>query len=103
MKVFLDDERKTPEGWERTYTPQETINWLKTGTVTHLSLDHDLGDDERIGTGYDVVLWLEETCYKNKNFKLPEATIHSANNSASAKMKQAIEKIKERIINNEYL
>jgi hypothetical protein len=27
--------------------------------VQELSLDHDLGDDAR-GTGYDVILWIEE-------------------------------------------
>ncbi|WP_407829907.1 cyclic-phosphate processing receiver domain-containing protein [Vibrio vulnificus] len=32
---------------------------LKQGTVTEISLDHDLGDDEH-STGYDVVLWIEE-------------------------------------------
>ncbi|VAW81561.1 hypothetical protein MNBD_GAMMA12-2513, partial [hydrothermal vent metagenome] len=56
MKVYLDDERPTPEGWVRVYWPDEAIELLKTGKVKEISLDHDLGDDER-GTGYDVVLW----------------------------------------------
>lgn len=55
MKVFLDDERATPPGWTRACWPDEVIELLSTGTATELSLDHDLGDDER-GTGYDVVL-----------------------------------------------
>ena len=59
MKVYLDDERATPEGWTRVYWPSEAIELLQTGQVTELSLDHDLGDDAR-GTGYDVVLWIEE-------------------------------------------
>ena len=59
MRVFLDDERTTPEGWIRVYWPSEAIALLQTGEVEELSLDHDLGDDER-GTGYDVVLWIEE-------------------------------------------
>ncbi len=50
MKVYLDDERTTPEGWYRVYWPDEAIELLKTGTVTNISLDHDLGDDDR-GTG----------------------------------------------------
>ncbi|HHQ4547340.1 MULTISPECIES: cyclic-phosphate processing receiver domain-containing protein [Aeromonas] len=33
------------------------IAWLETETVTEISLDHDLGDDDR-GTGYDVILWI---------------------------------------------
>lgn len=37
--------------------PDEAIELLKSGEVRKLSLDHDLGDDER-GTGYDVLLWI---------------------------------------------
>ncbi len=58
MKVYLDDERQTPEGWYRVYWPEEAINLLKQGIVTEIGLDHDLGDDEH-GTGYDVILWIE--------------------------------------------
>ena len=43
----------------RVYWPQEAIRLLETGAVDEISLDHDLGDDER-GTGYDVVRWIEE-------------------------------------------
>lgn len=57
MKVFLDDERATPEGWLSVYWPDEAMALLQTGQVTEISQDHDLGDDAR-GTGYDVVLWI---------------------------------------------
>jgi hypothetical protein len=50
MRVFLDNERETPDGWTRVYWPNEAIRLLETGTVEELSLDHDLGDDAR-GTG----------------------------------------------------
>lgn len=59
MKVYLDDERNTPEGWIRVYWPDEAIALLTTGKVLEISLDHDLGNDER-GTRYDVILWIEE-------------------------------------------
>jgi len=59
MKIYLDDLRPTPDGWIHAYWPNEVIEYLKTGGVEIISLDHDLGDDER-GTGYDVVLWIEE-------------------------------------------
>jgi hypothetical protein len=36
-----------------------STNSLKTGKLTDISLDHDLGDDEH-GTGYDGILWIEE-------------------------------------------
>ena len=91
MKVYLDDERNTPDGWVRVYWPEEAIELLKSGVVEEISLDHDLGDDER-GTGYDVVLWIEEAV-ATKAFKPPKVKVHSANSSARQKMEQGIEQI----------
>ena len=91
MKVFLDDIREAPEGWELVKWPSEAINLLKTGEVTEISLDHDLGDDER-GTGYDVILWIEASVVYDK-FKPPIITIHSANTSAKEKMESGIRSI----------
>ena len=91
MKVYLDDERQTPEGWTRVYWPIEAIELLKTGNVSEISLDHDLGDDER-GTGYHVVLWIEEQVHLN-GFKPPKMQVHSANSSARDKMNAGINSI----------
>lgn len=93
MKVYLDDERNTPPGWVRCYWPHEVINYLKSGKVNELSLDHDLGDDKK-GTGYDVLLWIEEQVFLN-GFIPPKMTVHSANASARVKMQAAIKKIHE--------
>src|SRR3954466_3706658 len=71
--------------------PQEVIALLEGGGVTEVSLDHDLGDDER-GTGYDVVLWVEEAVAM-RGFVAPKLLVHSANSSARAKMEQGIAKI----------
>ena len=95
MKVYLDDERETPPGWDRVYWPDEAIALLKTGKVTEISLDHDLGDDER-GTGYDVVTWIEEAVALN-GFKPPKIHVHSANSSARIKMQAGIEAIERRL------
>lgn len=84
MKVFLDDERRTPEGWARVYWPDEAIALLQTGQVTEISLDHDLGDDAR-GTGYDVVLWVEEAVHL-QGFVPPRMHVHSANSAARVRM-----------------
>jgi hypothetical protein len=91
MKVYLDDERTTPEGWHRVYWPDEAIRLLETGQVTELSLDHDLGDDER-GTGYDVVLWIEEAVI-TRGFSPPKISVHSTNSSARQKMEMGIQTI----------
>ena len=91
MKVFLDDERQTPEGWVRVMWPAEAIELLKTGKVVEISLDHDLGDDE-VGTGYDVILWMEEAVATG-DFTAPLIRVHSANSSARIKMEAGIQAI----------
>lgn len=75
----------------RVYWPDEAIALLESGAVEELSLDHDLGDDER-GTGYDVVLWLEEAVAL-RGFKPPRISVHSANSSARDKMIAGIQSI----------
>jgi len=92
VKVYLDDERLAPDGWQQTRWPEEAIRFLETGTVTHISLDHDLGDDKH-GTGYDVILWIEEAV-ATRGFVPPEITIHSANTSARLKMELGVRNIK---------
>lgn len=99
MKVFLDDERQTPEGWKRVYWPEEAIELLKTNKVTEISLDHDLGDDER-GTGYDVIRWIEMAVDMD-DFKPPVIKVHSANTSARQKMELGIKSIERLSRNNE--
>jgi hypothetical protein len=91
MKVYLDDERPTPEGWRRVYWPDEAIELLRSGEVSEISLDHDLGDDAR-GDGYDVLLWIEQAVV-NEGFRPPIMRVHSANAAARPRMEQAIESI----------
>ena len=91
MKVFLDDERKPPKGWKLVRWPEEAIELLKTGEVTEISLDHDLGDDDH-GTGNDVILWIEEQVVI-KGFEPPIISVHSANASARQKMESGIKSI----------
>ena len=95
MKVFLDDLRAAPEGWKLVRWPNEAIELLKTGEVTEISLDHDLGDDVR-GTGSDVILWMEQAIvdrYFPPIMKIPLIKVHSANTSARLKMEAGIASI----------
>lgn len=88
MRVYLDDERTTPDGWVRVYWPDEAIALLRQGTVTQISLDHDLGDDAR-GTGYDVIAWIEEAVALD-GFRPPAIAVHSANPAARLRMEAGI-------------
>lgn len=93
MRGYLDDERRSPIGWVRVYWPKEAIALLESGQVEEISLDHDLGDDER-GTGYDVVLWIEEAV-ATRGFRAPRISVHSANSSARQKMEAGIASIEK--------
>lgn len=75
--------------------PDEVIDALKRGDVDELSLDHDLGDDKR-GTGYDVLLWIEEEVHRRPAFDVPHISIHSANPVGRARMEAAIRAIERR-------
>ncbi|BBQ00978.1 hypothetical protein BSFA1_61060 (plasmid) [Burkholderia sp. SFA1] len=88
MKVYLDDLREAPPGWTRAYWPADAIALLETGEVSDLSLDHDLGDDAR-GTGYDVILWIEEAVAL-RGFTPPRMVVHSANPAAAERMNAGI-------------
>lgn len=96
MKLWLDDIRnpKHHEDWEDAVwvnTPEEAIEYLETGKVTHLSLDNDLGlfeDDEgRPRDGYAVAKWLERRVYEDDSFVPPNVlNAHTANSVAHRKM-----------------
>lgn len=63
IRLWLDDDlvdRAAPEGWVHVTTAWQAIEALETGRVVELSLDHDLGDDERYGRGTDVVDFITE-------------------------------------------
>ena len=91
MKIYLDDEREAPQGWHLLKTSDEAIGILRGGDVTEISLDHDLGDD-RAGTGYDVILWIERAVVEEE-FIPPKIHIHTANSSARVKMELGVKKI----------
>jgi len=72
VRIYLDDYREKPEGWTLAKTVEEAIELLENNEVTHISLDHDLGMDEK--TGYALCKWM------TANKKWPEhVAFHSAN------------------------
>lgn len=90
MKVWLDDWREEPEGWVRTKTVAETIEVLKTGEVTEISLDHDLGEFEP--AGIKVLDWILEQVLSG--WQPPKVIlVHSQNPSGAKAMRQAAERI----------
>ena len=95
IKIYLDDIRPAPPGWIRAYWPEEVIAHLESGNVETISLDHDLGDDQR-GTGYDVLIWIEEKVVL-EDYRPPEIVIHSDNGPARQRMILAVKAILQRL------
>lgn len=93
MKLYLDDERPTPEGWHRVYTVAQAIEALETRTVEYLSVDNDLGSLDPKTEGFNLINWLEETVYYDSTFPVPIITIHSSNAARVQDMERAINSI----------
>lgn len=97
VSIFLDDVRKEPQGFIRTYTVNETIELIQYCQTHHiqintLSLDNDLGEFER--DGYKVMDWIDEEFISNKDFVLPKRIlVHSSNPTAKRRMEQVINRL----------
>lgn len=99
--MWLDDERPEPPGYHRATTARYCIHHLTVAhllgwEVNHLSLDHDLGEDESVvGNGNHVLVWIEEKVFNDPTYDPPTLiTVHSANASARQKMLKGIDSIK---------
>jgi hypothetical protein len=90
MKIYLDDERKAPKGWELVKTVDSLIQYMSNADITHISLDHDLGGCR---TGYDFLRWLEIEVFSGRVNKIPEITLHTANPVGRERMQQVLHTI----------
>jgi hypothetical protein len=91
--LWLDDERPPPsQDWLRVKTAPEAIKALETTSFQAISLDHDLGVGD-VGTGYDVLKYLEEKVYTDPEYRVPEIKIHTDNVVARRRMAQTAESI----------
>lgn len=105
MKLWHDDIRTPPDGWEWARTNAQAMVFLEQGEVDEISLDHDLGyhdvslpeDPDDLAevlilkgqgeeTGMDLVRWMVET----KRVP-PKVTIHSWNPPGAANMRSWLE------------
>lgn len=94
MKLWLDDEREAPEGWEWAKTADEAVQLIRNGKVTEVSLDRDLGESDN-GTGEDVLRYIE---LKLNLKQIPKLIIHihTANVAAKPRMLLAVERLIEK-------
>ena len=95
MKIWLDDKRPMPWNFDmHVFTAKEAVDCLVTYNVTHISLDHDLGDKELVGDGYQVAKWIEEKAFLNKIKRFTWA-LHTQNPVGEANMRAALTKADE--------
>lgn len=89
MKLWLDDVRPAPdETWTHAETAEEAIELIKTGRVTQVSLDHDLGIARK--TGYDVACFIEAMAHTGQIPPIKKFAVHSANPVGRERMVQAL-------------
>lgn len=90
MKLFVDDIRIAPAGWEHIHSVNEAIGTiiLEYDEIEVISLDHDAGDYGP--PDYIKILdWAEEVY--GSDFK-PAIRLHSANPIGVANMRRIIER-----------
>ena len=100
-KLYVDDIRKAPTGWEQAYTYSEAIYLLNNYNYDKLSLDHDLGFTNKgiEQNGYDILNWLEERQF-NSEFIPGDIFAHTANPVGLQRMNVVIERLKIRALTN---
>lgn len=104
LKIWLDDERTPPDNsWTWYDSALVLIESLKVlnAQVLVISLDHDLGNDEAYGTGYDVILFIEEQVHTNPDFVCPILQVHSQNPVGRQNIMMGINAITKYILSKE--
>jgi hypothetical protein len=83
MKLWLDDIRPCPDGYNHAWSVNEAMKLLEKGDCTYASLDHDLGEFAEDGIdGYRLVLSIAE----HDRSPSHGVRIHSANPPGMARM-----------------
>jgi hypothetical protein len=85
-RVTLVENQEALLGEKTLHVTFTAIGLLKSGQVTEICLDHDLGDDE-LGIGYCIVLWIKKQVVLH-GFVTPKLSVHSANVSVHAAIGQ---------------
>lgn len=93
MKLFVDDIRQEPKGWQRARTVTEAIRILATQFVEEISLDHDIscftpatGCTHSSGETFMAVAF-----YLRLMKPRPKIRIHTANVEAGAQMARLLD------------
>jgi hypothetical protein len=103
MRLYVDDLRKCPEGWELARTNTEAIRLLSTGYVEEISIDHDIcvPNVEFISEGVKKRLQIGQETFQpvvyyiiamQPEFRPKKVTMHTANTDAGQKLVQMMQR-----------
>ena len=92
VNVWLDDVRRAPDGWVHVKTAAACVAALRAYDVGVASLDHDLGNPLKVGTGMDVMRWLLRRAQAGDAMPA-EIRIHTANGRARVAMAGMLSRI----------
>ncbi len=79
MKLWLDDIRPAPQGWEWAKTSAQANEILRWGRVEFLSLDHDLGCPVSSGSDVSRIIEYMANVAPSRLAMLRAVQLHSAN------------------------
>lgn len=94
MKIYLDDERPVPDGWQLATTPLEFFNIVVENLwkIDEVSFDHDLGDlwlDGKEISGYDCLQCFIQI-HSMLRIPFPKISLHTANPQGWERMELAL-------------
>ena len=103
MKLYVDDLRKCPEGWQLARTNTEAIRLLSTGYVEEISIDHDIcvPNVEFIDEGVKKRLQIGQETFQpvvyyiiamQPEFRPKKVNMHTANTGAGQMLVQMMKK-----------
>lgn len=99
MKLYVDDLRQCPEGWQLARTVTEAIRILDTQRVTHVSLDHDISHGVEVngltrlypcGETFEPVARFIGMMVEASGEIGPQVTLHTANPVGAEKMRSIL-------------
>ena len=82
MKLFVA--REAPAGWTPAYSAQQAIAVLQSGVVDEIYVEQELGHGAGIGTGSEVLRWVENQVISDPQFKLPKIKVVQSDERLSA-------------------
>lgn len=96
IKVYVDDERKAPEGWHQCWNIEEAHDFIEENAseISHIDFDYYLSESMPERNGSLLIrnlIGMKHYGVKVFHQPIENYTFHSSDNSMNAKMKELVE------------